>query len=916
MKKTLLSLIFIFCAAYFQSQTLSISGTVMDTTAKGPLPNALSMAIRLNDSTLIQYSRSDKNGIFKLEAIPIDTYIVVVSHPQFADQTFIVVGSDKQKFLDFGKIVLPPKTNMLNEVVVFGYRDKVYYKGDTLTYTADSFKVKANATVEDLLRRLPGVKVDAAGKITVQGKEVSQVLVDGDEFFGSDPTVATRNLAANNVESVQVYEKKAETTDSKDETVKVMNLKLKDEAKKGYFGKISGAGGTTAEFNKKFYEGELLANRFNNKRKYSVFALGANSPRNRFNWGDVFQYGLDNEMDRQMDDDGNTTWYTDDSRQNGIPQTLKTGFYFGDKIFKKTKLNIDYTYGQNSLKTKSSTNTQYFLADTTYRNAQTDSSNQSNTSHNVNAKITQTLDSLTDLIITPKLKYGVMDVSSIQTNDFIRADDTLARQSTITNKNSGVSYEASSDFRIKKRFKKKDRFLTVNYYFNTKSDDYTAYLLSENNTLKPVSTFSVIDQKKTNTSNRNEHQAGIVYTEPITKKIKLEFSYDFTYNRSLQDKRTKDYNGSAYDIENATLTNNFLNTRQVQRSGAKFIFEVKKYRFTLGSRVRQVVIATDNLTLDKKLSQTFYNVLPVASFRYSFSQNSRVSIDYTSSSQQPELNQLQPVIDNTNPNRITIGNPALKPTFTNGINVNLNSWKPISNRGYWFGGYFNNTYNSIIYTTSYDNLMVATSQPVNIYKGNYNFGCWSGMNIPFLKNLFTLEPRFNSNYYNNVSYINNIKANTSQLSLTPELDVSFRADKLSFSIGGNYNYYRPFSTISNQSNQPYSTYELTGDIEYKFPKKFTVSTEGTYTDNSKRTNGYNISYFIWNAEINKMFLKNDNLIFALNAYDILNQNISTRRSVMDNRIIDYKGQIIKQYFLLKVTYKFTSTKEKQEENDF
>lgn len=916
MKRIVLSLVLFFCWEAQYGQTLSITGNIQDTSAKAPLENALSMAIRLNDSTLIKYSRSNKNGIFNIEALPIDTYIVVVSHPQFADQTFIVVGNNKQKMLDFGKIILPPKTNMLTEVVVFGYRDKVYYKGDTLTFTADSFKVKQNATVEDLLRRLPGVKVDAAGKITVQGKEISQVLVDGDEFFGSDPTIATRNLAANNVESVQVYEKKAETTDSKDETVKVMNLKLKDEAKKGYFGKVSAAGGSTDKLDKAFYEGEVLANRFNNKRKFSVFNLVANSPRNRFNWSDVFQYGLDNEMNRQTDDDGNTTWYSENSEQNGIPKTLKTGFYFSDKIFKKTKLNIDYTYAQNSLLTKSSTNTQYFLADTTYRNAQSDSSSQNNEAHTVNMKITQNLDSLTDLIITPKLKYGVTGVNSIQINDFVRTDDTLTRRSVVTNKNNGIAYNASSDFRINKRFKKKDRYLTLNYYFNNKVDDYTSYLFSDNTTFMPKDTTISINQQKTNVSNRTDNQAGIIYTEPLSKKIKLEFSYDFSINKSLQDKRTKDFGGTAYDIENPTLTNNFINTRQVQRAGTRFIFEVKKYRIVLGGKVREVIIATNNITADKKLSQTFYNVLPQANFMYKFSQNSRLNIDYTSSSQQPDLTQLQPVIDNSNPNRITTGNPELKPTFSNGININLNSWKPISNRGYWLGAYFNNTYNSIVYTTVYDSSGVSTSKPVNIFNGNYNGGGWSGMNLPFYKNLFTLEPRFNTNYYNNVNYINGVKANTSQLTLTPELDISFRADKLSFSIGGNYNYYKPFSTISNQSNQPYSTYELSGDIEYKLPKKFTISTEGTYTDNSRRTNGYNISYFIWNAEINKTFLKNENLIVAFNAYDILNQNISTRRTVMDNRIMDFKGQVIKQYFLLKVTFKFNSNKEKQEDNDF
>jgi hypothetical protein len=184
----------------------------------------------------------------------IDTYQVVITHPQFADGLYIIAGTKENIEFDLGKIVMQAKTQQLNEVTVLGFRDPIYYKGDTLIYTADSFKVKPNATVEDLLKKLPGVKVDAAGKITTQGKTIEKVLVDGDEFFGGDPTVATRNLNATNIESVQVYDKKNEVSadgSKDDETIKVMNLKLKEDAKKGYFGKVSGA----SDF-KNFYEGE------------------------------------------------------------------------------------------------------------------------------------------------------------------------------------------------------------------------------------------------------------------------------------------------------------------------------------------------------------------------------------------------------------------------------------------------------------------------------------------------------------------------------------------------------------------------------------------------------------------------------------------------------------------------------------
>ena len=337
MKRTLLSF-FILLSITTYAQKLSVAGNLQDTVAKSPLSNAIIMAIKLSDSTLINFTRSDINGFFKLKELPIDTYQVVITHPKFADQGYFIFGNAKNLDYDFGKIILQSKTLGLEEVTIFAFRDPIYYKGDTLIYTADSFKVKANATVEDLLKKLPGLKVDKDGKITSQGKAVDKVLVDGDEFFGGDPTVATKNLNANAIESVQVYDKKTDDQSNSttgEETQKILNLKLKDDAKKGYFGKISGA----SDF-QKFYESELLANYFKKKLKISVFGLGSNTPRSSFGWGDMYKYGLNNEMGREDGEDGEMNFNYSNNSIQGIPQTIKTGIYYTDKISKNTKLNF------------------------------------------------------------------------------------------------------------------------------------------------------------------------------------------------------------------------------------------------------------------------------------------------------------------------------------------------------------------------------------------------------------------------------------------------------------------------------------------------------------------------------------------------------------------------------------------------
>lgn len=914
MHKNLLFVLILFLCNGLVAQEVSISGNIQDTTAKSALPNALAMVIRLNDSTLVKYARSDKEGVFKIDQLPIDTFIVIVSHPQFADQTYIVVGSKKQTGFNFGKIILPPKTNTLNEVVIFAYKDKVYYKGDTLMFTADSFKLKQNATVEDLLKKLPGVQVDAKGKIKVQGKEVSQVLVDGDEFFGADPTVATKNLNANTVETVQVYEKKNDNTESTDETVKILNLKLKEDAKKGYFGKISGAGGTDISNTSKkiFYEGEVLANRFNKSRKISVFGLGANSPRQRFNWDDIDQYGLDNEYNMEMGDDGETMWYSSGDEQSGIPQTLKTGVYYNEKFNKKTKLNFDYTYGQNELTTLGSTNTQFFLNDTSYSNAQSATSKSQSQLHTINATIVQNIDSLTELTIIPKIKLVSGSSERTQNDDFLSEESVLTRQTYVKNTGKNQTNDINGTIRLFKRFKKKDRNLFFNYSYSNTQSDSKGILYTQNDYYTGSISQKITDQQKTSNNNKEDHQAYISYTEPITPKIKMELSYDFSYYASLNDKRTKDYSGTAYDLENATLTNNFKNTRQTNRAGLKFIYEVKKYRVSIGSRVRQILLSSNNLSNKTNLSQKVDNLLPFATFRYRFGQNASLNFEYTTSSRQPELTQLQPVIDNTNPNRINLGNPSLKPTFDQQFNLNFYSFKPISNQNFWGGANFSLNSNAITYTTTYDSLGIATSKPVNV-DGNYNGWAYLGFRKPLFNGFLNFGPNLNANYSNNVNFINGKKTITTQSGASAGLELSHDGDKLQVGINGNYNYNLPSSTISNESNQPYSSYDFSGQIEYKLPKKFIISTDATYTNNGQRTAGYNISYVIWNASVSKMFFKKENLIVSLDAYDILNQNINAQRMVMDNRIVDTKSQVIKQYFLLRLTFKFNSSKEKQED---
>ena len=571
MKYRILFILFLFTAFNAGAQFVTVQGTVQDTAEQKPLRYAVVMMIRINDSLLTGFSRTNAEGFFKIDSVPADTYKVVISHPRFGDQEMILLANKDNPLYDFKKLILPPKSVTLNEVTVFGFANPVYFKGDTLVYTADSFKVKKNAVVEDLLKKLPGIKVEADGKIYAQGKQVDQVLVDGDEFFGPDATIATKNLAASSVESVQVYDKKNENTSESDEkeTLKIMDLKLKEDAKKGYFGKISGAG----DFNK-FYEGSLLANKFSGKQKLSVFALGSNTPRSQFDWGDMYKYGIDDNENRFTDDDGSYYWTWNDNRAQGIPKTFKSGFYYTDQLSKKTKLSLNYTYADANLDASSSTAYQYFFSDTSYKSDKYQRSQKDNKNHSPNLTIKHDLDSLTTIVLESKLKYSTGSQSNYENHIFRTLSDSATRITNSSSSYSLTNYTWNNTVNITRNFKKRDRKLVANYGLKLSNSDTDGFLHS-NDTSEPDSS---IEQKKETASDQQTHNGSLTYTEPVGKKVKLEFNYDFSLNEGKQEKKTLDYMNGSYNKENPALTNSFETKRSINRAGGSFIYEVKKYR--------------------------------------------------------------------------------------------------------------------------------------------------------------------------------------------------------------------------------------------------------------------------------------------------------------------------------------------------
>jgi hypothetical protein len=886
-------------------QNMHISGNVFDTIGNVPLENAMAMVVRIKDSLLIDFKRSDRAGNFEFNTLPLDTLQLIVSHPKFGEREFYFFGRADNANFELKKIILPVRSTRIDEVTIYAFKDPIFYKGDTLVYVADSFATKPNAVVEDLLKKLPGIKVAADGSITSQGKEISQVLVDGDEFFGADPTMATKNLAAKGVESVQVYEKKNENGSEGDETIQVLDLKLKDDAKKGYFGKTSAAG----DF-KRFYEGELLANKFNKKQKISVFALASNTTNSSLRWQDAYKYGIETGFTYNEEED---QWQGDNIQQgSGFPTTLKTGVYYDDQITAKTKLAINYTYSNNGLKTAEKNKSQYFLEDTTYVTDQQNQSTSLSQSHALNMLVEHKIDSLTTIEFEPKLKINLANNNSDDKTDFVGSDNILNRSTTVKNNSESSGTNLKTRLTLIRDFKKKDRKLVATYRFTYDDNKSKGNLYSLNNNLFATIFNDTIDQAKDNNSLSLSHTASAIYTEPLNTKFKLEFDYEMFSNHNNQSKKTFNFMNGNYETADLNFSNEFESNKMQNRIGSSIIYDHKKNRFVGGVRFRNVTISNKNLISDTTILQSVNNFLPRFKYTHKFSQTNRFVANYSTSSSQPTVSQLQPVRDNTNPNRISLGNPNLKPNYVHSAFISYNSYKPVSGRYIWSRLSQTITENAFTSSVDFDAFGRTYTKTVNT-NGNAYTNLYFGGGFPVYKQIVTLNPNLNTGYSKFNNFVNGEKNITINKSIGGGLDVTYETDSLEFSLSGNISYTDPKSSISASSSQPFYTQNYNANLTVKLPWKFGIESDARYTINSGRAAGYDINYLIWNATVNKTFGKLENLILGVTVYDILNQNISAGRDINANVITDSQTTIIARYLLVKLTYKFNSAKIKENE---
>jgi len=900
---------------YSQSK---ISGKIVDEADEGVLRNATIMLLQAKDSILVDFTRADDNGKFSLSKSDTMDYLLIVSYPKYGESYKNIVASANNE--EYGDIKLSSIANIIEEVLVTG-KIPIVIKGDTTEYDAGSFTVEKNAKVEDLLKVLPGITVDASGKITAQGKTVEKVLVDGEEFFGDDPTLVTRNIRSDMVDKVQVYEKKSEQTErtgvDDGERIQTINVKLKEDAKKGMFGKAEAAGGTEG-----FYLGKLAFNKFKGSQKIGGYLLGSNDGTVNLDWRESEKFGV-SDLSREMGDDGSMSYsYSGDEFSywdgRGIPKAISAGISLLDAWKEnKHRLNMSYKFGRIENDINNNNISQDNLLNGALISNSTSDRYTDNQRHRFNGKYDLKIDSLTLLTVKLSGSKGQVtsnehfetwtDSTSFEQNSKFRINQNVRDENTKSN-NSDFSYDAF----LTRKFLKQGRSISLRVAGNISENNGDTYLNSNSIFFRNDTIRTPIDQFKDNKSNSNNFRSSVTYTEPITKKLNAAVDYEFINAVTNSINNSYNYNAidSKYSLFDEEFSNSFDYTNRRNTANLSLNYKSEKLDFNINNRVRNDEMNQQNNYQDTRLNRSFLTYNPSANLNYKISKNKSLRFGYSRNNSLPSLFQIQPLRQNLDPLNITIGNENLKPSQNDNYNLNFHTYDMMKSSYKYVGISFNQRRNSIQQNLRIDS-GVTTRFFENIDQLATSANLWMGGSYSLIKKL-KVEGNVNAgaNYNNNYNYINGA------LNRNENYNYNFGIG-FSKSTTKNLDFYTNFEpgwrTIKTSLNPDFNsdgfTFNGYSNLSYYLPLKFKIYTDVSYSyEAPTKSLPEKFDRWIVKPGVSKRFLKDESLAVDLYVNDLLNQNIGFRRYQSGSTIRQDSYNTISRYFMVKVSWDFTTMK--------
>jgi hypothetical protein len=921
MKKISIAVLITLISNVSFSQTITISGQVMDEHEDKPVSEAVVALLTPKDSFLYAFTRTDANGKYELKNVSPGKYILMTSQPKYAD---LLSDIDAESATTLPATRLMSKAELLQAVIVkTGSPLKI--RGDTTVYTADSFKVSANANVEELLKKLPGIQVDKDGNIKAMGETVQKVLVDGEEFFGNDPGMAVKNIRADAVKEVQVFDKKSEESEftgiDDGKTQKTINLKLKENKKTGYFGKVDVAAGPEKHIDNR-YNSNLMFGSFKGKRKLSAFLLNGNTGENGLSWEDRQKYGGDDNFSLDVNDNGDLSFsYTgnnDDEPyvdpQNGYMTNVNAGLQYSNKWNDEYNLNLSPKYNSLRYTNNKITFTQTQIGDSVLNVNSNDNSSVNRYNFLTHGVLDTKLDSFNSIKIIANANFYHTEGNDILHSETTGNNGTLKNTS---DRNLGTNSDKqgiSGNIIFKHKFKKARRTLSFTGNWYALDNNGTTLLQSSNQAYLDgnLSGRQVLNQQKNYEQATQTLSAGITYTEPLNKELSLELKYQVTYNAGKNNQITYSYQDASgkYDYLVDSLSNDFKQNIIQNIPSARINFANKKLKLNVGSGFGFTHFDLKDITFDKDYLRNYTNFYPSANATYTYKPNHSVRFNYNGYSRQPTVNQLQPLRNNTDYFNQVIGNPDLKPSFNHNFSISHQDYNFL--KDIWVYQYVsaNVTQNAITTSSTIDLDSGKTiSQPINV-SGNYNFNFYGGLGFKVKKidTRFNFSPEISLRRY--ASVINNEKSFSKTFSpgLSTYISKS-KEKKYDLAIYDEMNYNSNTTTQNNTKIQYYTNrLSFYGTVYYK--KVWSIITDYNYYYRQKTIQSdQDLKTHIWNARLQRTF-KNDEFTAYFLVRDILNQNVGIDRNFYGNTYTQQINDRLKRYFMIGFTWNFKNKNSK------
>ena len=920
MKKWVLGLLLMLMTASAFAQGGSrgrVSGKVIDADDKLPVMEATVQVLSLPDSTMVTGQSTNLDGRFSIHVRP-GNYVLRVSFIGYTSVEKKISITNAKPNLNVGTVEMSIDAVMLDAATVVAQAPEVTAKADTLIYNTSAYRVPEGSALEELVKKLPGAEVDESGKITINGKEITKIMIDGKEFFADDPNIAMKNLPVNIIDKIQAYDKQSDMArvtgieDGEEETV--LDLTVKPGMNHGFFGNVDGAYGTEDR-----YSGKLLANYFRDKNQFTVIGSANNVNDNSFPGGGGFR-----------------------RQENGLTAIKMAGANFATENEKfKSEGSVNFNYKDADQISKQSSETFVSTENSSFKNAMDHSRNKT-TNLTADAFMEWRPDTMTTLIFRPRIRYGKTDNANSQnsytfnqdplysTDELFSTDDlsSLVPEDQIVNKVMRESLKKGDDLTLtgmmifNHRLNNEGRNITFRGRYNYTNSS------SEQFSLSTTEYFQQTPEELKETLNRyidtptksSEYNVRFTYSEPIFKGGFLQFSYNFQYSRSTTDNTTFDMpddwtidgdkTGGTFNSDlSKSATYNYYN----HQAEITFRWIREKMRFNVGMSF-QPQRSTLSYTQGEYQVDTVRNVFnftPTLDFRYRFSKTSQLRIRYRGRTSQPNMIDLLPITDDTDPLNVTKGNPGLKPTFTNNLRMEYNTFNTETQRGMFSFFNFQNTMNSISNRRTYNEETGGyTTMPENI-NGNWNIFGIVGGNIALKNKKYTINTFTRANYQNMVSYISNNadlyaadKNTTKRLSLGERLRGTYRNDWWEVSLNGSLDYTHSRNSYQEQNNMDTYQFSYGASTNVRLPWNMTISTD--ISQNSRR--GYtdasmNRDELIWNAQIAQDFLKGNAATVSVQFYDILKNQSNISRTISAAMRQDTEYNAIYSYCMVHFIYR-------------